>query len=66
MIHDKSVNYFASLSIYGWSNQYARAKQSQAPASDNTQASREARGIHLEKLARLEASALEQQPKSHH
>lgn len=67
MIHDKSVNYFASLSIYGWSNQgqYVRAKQSQVPALDYTQTSREARGIHLEKLARLEASALEQQPQSH-
>lgn len=51
MIHDKSVNYFASLSIYAWSNQgqRVRAKQIEAPTLEYAQAPREARGIHLEK-----------------
>lgn len=36
MIHDKSVNYFASLSIDVWANQgqRVRAKQIEAPTSE--------------------------------
>lgn len=66
MIHDKSVNYFASLSIYACSNQgqYVRAKQTEDPTLEYAQAPREARGIHLEKAVRLEVSALEQQRQS--
>lgn len=66
MIHDKSVNYFASLSIYACSNQgqCVRAKQIEAPTLEYAQALREAGGIRLGKVVRLEASALEQQPQS--
>jgi len=47
MIHNKSVNYFASLSIYAWSNQgwYVRAKQTEDPTLEHAQAPREARGL---------------------
>lgn len=39
MIHDKSVNYFASLSIHAWDNQGqdVRAKQIEAPTLECAQ-----------------------------
>lgn len=63
MIHDKSVNYFASLSTHAWSNQgqYARAKQIEAPTLEYARAPGEVRAIRLEKVVRVEMSALEQQ-----
>lgn len=66
MIHDKSVNYFASLSGSAWSDQgqCVRAKQMEAPTLEDAQAPREGRGTHLEKAGRLEASALEEQRQS--
>lgn len=66
MIHDKSVNYFASRSTYAWTNQgqHVRTNWTEAPTLEYTRAPREARGIHLEKAVRLEVSALEQQRQS--
>lgn len=64
MIHDKSVNYFASLSIHVWANQGqdVRAKQIEAPTLEYAQEKREASP--LEKVVRLEVSAPQQQQQS--